>query len=392
MKKIVFFLLMITGFFACKNEQGGQKGELDVTTASIEEEHLELSQEQMQKIGLVVGKMDQRNMQSVVRMNGRLETPPENRAAVSAILPGVIQQVFVKQGQLVKKGQKLASLRNPNFIEWQQTYLESKAKLEFFEKELKRQTQLAAQDISAQKQLESTTSEYKIINATLAGLKAKLQLAGLPAPEEVNSSFTSDLLVVSPINGFIEDMHLSLGQYVESNMPLMVIVNNDHLHGDLLAFEKDLPYLMEGQQMELFVQARPKDKHMATIFSITRAVDEQANAVHIHAELNKPNPNLYSGMYVEARVSIQENFENCLPEEAIAQDKSLSYIFVVEEKHKDGSVHFKKVQVIQGINDGGFTAITALQDLSPDAEIVVEGAFFLMAQSKKEEGGGGHEH
>ena len=61
--------------------------------------------------------------------------------------------------------------------------------------------------------------------------------------------------------------------------------------------------------------------------------------------------------------------------------------------HVDGDhVAFRKVQVIPGAEDFGYVEVNPLEDLTDDTQIVVAGAYFLMAESKKGEEGGGHSH
>ena len=65
---------------------------------------------------------------------------------------------------------------------------------------------------------------------------------------------------------------------------------------------------------------------------------------------------------------------------------------VEEEEHED-EVHFKKIPVLKITSDFGYVQIDPLEKLEENTEIVTDGAYFLMAQSKKgEEGAGGHHH
>jgi hypothetical protein len=58
---------------------------------------------------------------------------------------------------------------------------------------------------------------------------------------------------------------------------------------------------------------------------------------------------------------------------------------MVLEEYKD-EVSFRKIPVLNGVTDFRFFEITPLGKLEESAEIVVDGVYFLMAQSKKEKG------
>lgn len=356
-----------------------------------EEGLVELNSTQLRKIELQFGKIEQKNLKSMLKVNGQMELPPQNQADVSALAPGRITKIHVKPGQFVKRGTVLASLQNPDFIEWQQTYLETKGELMFLEKELARQRGLVQKEIAAQKQLDQVESSHAIASARLKGLASKLAIVGLPIPEDANTEFRAYNNLASPITGYVREIKVNTGSYVSTEQELFEIVDNHHLHIDLTVFEKDIPYISEGQKLLFSLQSNPKEVMEAEVFAIGKALDKELRAIKVHAEMVSEKPTVLPGMYVEARIILEDQSVPALPEEAITVDKGLRYIFVKD--HVDGDhVAFRKVQVIPGAEDFGYVEVNPLEDLSADTQIVVAGAYFLMAESKKGEEGGGHSH
>jgi cobalt-zinc-cadmium efflux system membrane fusion protein len=156
-------------------------------------------------------------------------------------------------------------------------------------------------------------------------------------------------------------------------------------------FEKDLPYIKEGQEIIYNLQSQPSQSNVATIFAIGKTMESTEKFVKVHAEIEKVNANLLPGMFVEIRVLSTDKTVTSLPEKAVINDKGLPYIFVKEEVHGD-ETHFKKIPILKGIADMGFVEVKVLEQLPAQSEIVIQGAYFLMAQSKKGEEGAGHHH
>lgn len=50
---------------------------------------------------------------------------------------------------------------------------------------------------------------------------------------------------------------------------------------------------------------------------------------------------------------------------------------------------FQRIEVKRGTTDGAYTAVTFLQPVDPDAEVVTGGAYYLIAMMNTSEG---HEH
>ncbi|MBX2875440.1 MAG: efflux RND transporter periplasmic adaptor subunit [Saprospiraceae bacterium] len=407
MKKfhIIIYLFLLLGT-ACTSTNAGHSHEDDDHSheddhAHGDEEHdhaeeeeeglIELNSTQLRKIKLRFGKIEQKNLKSMLKVNGQMELPPQNQADVSALAPGRITKIHVKPGQFIKRGAVLATLQNPDFIEWQQAYLETKGELMFLEKELARQQDLVKKEIAAQKQLDQVESSHAIASARLKGLTSKLETIGLPIPEDASATFTAYNRLTSPITGYIREIKINTGSYVSTEQELFEIVDNHHLHIDLTVFEKDIPYISEGQKLLFSLQSNPKEVMEAEVFAIGKALDEELRAIKVHAEMVSEKPTVLPGMYVEARIILEDQSVAALPEEAITVDKGLRFIFVKD--HVDGDhVAFRKVQVIPGAQDFGYVEVTPLEDLLEETQVVTAGAYFLMAESKKGEEGGGHSH
>ena len=124
--KYLFFIL-ITLSVACSNDQKeNAKSEAPIEEANEEASGLELTSEQMKTVGITIGEIEQKNLDAVVKANGQLAVPPQNKADVSILSGGIITRINVLEGQQVRKGQVLATINNQDLIKIQQDYLASK--------------------------------------------------------------------------------------------------------------------------------------------------------------------------------------------------------------------------------------------------------------------------
>ena len=339
----------------------------------------------------MIGSFENKNLQSTLKVSGKLELPPQNKASVSSIIAGKVVKIHVRPGQYVKKGTSLATIQNPEFINWQQEYLEVKGELIFLEKEFKRQEDLVNKEIAPQKRLEKVASERAIAQAKLKGLTSRMQVVGIKIPDQETDELKTTATVFSPINGFVREIKVNTGSFAEQHQQLFEIVDNRHLHIDFMIFEKDLPFVEIGQTIQFSLQSKPKEVMKAKIFAIGKALDEDRRTISIHAEIVDDKDHLLPGMYVEGRIILEDQKVLALPEEAVAVDNGLYYIFIKEEEHED-ETHFKKIPVLKVNSDFGYVQVDPLEKLEKDTKIVTNGAYFLMAQTKKGQEGAGHHH
>ena len=356
-----------------------------------EEDLATLEKLQKEIIGLKLGSFEEKVLNASIRMTGTLEIPPSNKAQVSSLMEGQVYQILVKPGQYIKKGARLATLRNQELIDLQQAYLEVEGSLLYLEKEEARQKELAAQEAVAEKNYEKVLSEYKIALARKEALRSKFQVLGLTLPSGEKALQTT-FPIRSPISGYIKEIQVTLGSHVSTNQTLFEILDNHHIHIDLRAFEKDLPFLKLDQKLEFSLQSDPTKVYSARIFALGKALDQETRTATVHAEIEQEIPQLLPGMYVEARIlGDAPKATRTLPESALVVDKGVEYIFVLDQDLEDES-SYRKVQVLTGNRDVGYVEVRPLELLPDDAQIVTEGAFYLMAQTKKGEEGAGHHH
>ena len=383
MKKISFiiysltFIILFLCIASCKSKSNETKNAI-----TKEETHTttetELTDEQIKAIGLQTGSIEQRNLKSTLKVNGKLMLPPQNQAQVSILTGGIVKTINVTEGTFVKQGQTLATIVNNEVIQLQQDYLENKSQVKYLQLELKRQKSLQEENINATKTVQQVENEYTIAQAKQKGLKEKLQLQGINADNLTTSNFTNKVAVTAPISGFVHHINISIGKFADANSILFEIVDNRFLHLDLTIFEKDISKVSTGQKI-IFSDANDKlHTHPATIFSLNKSFENNQQAIIAHAKINEVTETLLSGMYVEARIQIDNYKANALPDEAIVSNGNEHYIYIETKKN-----HYKQIAVTTGASDMGYTEIKPLEEISAGAKIVIKGAYYLLSQLTK---------
>ena len=79
-----------------------------------------LTEKQIQSVGLTTTSIQNRNMEKLVRLNGKAEIAPSHISLVSSIMGGHIKSINIINGSHFSKGQVLAVVEDPQFIQLQQ--------------------------------------------------------------------------------------------------------------------------------------------------------------------------------------------------------------------------------------------------------------------------------
>jgi len=387
MKRIYLMpVIAMAVFLSCKSntketQPVGKASTDSVKTREAKDEIVTLTDEQIKAIGLKTGSIESRNLKTTLKVNGKLTLPPQNQAQVSVLMGGIVKTIDVTEGQFVNKGQLLATLVNSEIIQLQQDYMENKSKLTYLQQEYDRQKSLQEERINATKTFQQVQNELSTIQARQQGLKEKLQLYGITGEKISSSNFKNQIPILAPISGFIHHANLTMGKLADANTVLFDIVDNRFLHLDLTVFEKDIHKIKTGQKLT-FTDANDKTHvHPATIFALNKAFENNEQAIIVHAKIDEKTEAILPGMYVEARIQVDDNKTAALPDEAIVSSGDDHFIYVEIEKNQ-----FKQVPVSTGAMDMGYTEIIPMETIPPGAKIVTKGAYYLLSQLTKGEG------
>lgn len=234
--------------------------------------------------------------------NGTLMVPPQRHATVTLTMGGTVHSTTLLPGDYVKKGTVLTTLENPDFILLQQNYLDAHAQTEYMETEYARQQRLASQEAASQKRLQQSKADYLSIKSRLEAAAAQLTILGVPAEELLQKGIRPYLEVKSPLNGYVANMAINLGKYINAGEPICDIINKGETLICLTAYEKDLENLEAGKRIQFRVNGMGEQTFHATVLSIGQVVDETNRSLEIYGRVKESNPRFRPGMYVSARV------------------------------------------------------------------------------------------
>ena len=116
------------------------------------------------------------NVAKSASYNGVITVPPQRQATVTLTMGGSIHSTSLLPGNHVSQGEVIATLENPEFIQLQQTYLESAAQTEYLEKEYNRQKMLSEQEAASQKRFQQSKADYLSMKSRMEAAAAQLKL------------------------------------------------------------------------------------------------------------------------------------------------------------------------------------------------------------------------
>ena len=383
-------IILLVGMYACGQTSGAGEGG--------EEEHhdehggsgVSINKNQADMIGLELGKIEKKNLRNTIKVTGTLELFPQDRAEISPLIGGNIKSIHVVEGTDVKKGQLLATMQHPDFIQLQQDLIQRANMIENLKLEFERKERLFEENVSSAREFQQAKSDYFSAKSEIAGMKAKVKMLGLNVDKVLGGKIYETIPVTAPIKGSVHLINVNIGEFASPQMGrlqvMFEITDNSRLHVDLRVFEKDVHKIKIGQKVYFTVSSLSDKLLEAKIDAISKAFETNPKSVHVHASIDNPGGLLIPGAYVNGRIAISEKETFVVAETAVLSETGKSYVFVkVAGDGDEDELAFEKVEVYVGGADLGLIEIKNASDLPSGAQVVIKGAYTLSSEMVKGE-------
>jgi len=373
MKSIIYLSVITILLTAC----GEKKPATDNTDKAENTNIVTLMDAQLKNASILTGKIEQREISSVLKLNGKIDVPPQNMVSISVPLGGYLKSTKLLPGMHVNKGEAIAMIEDQQYIQLQQDYLTAKARIGYLENEYNRQKDLNQSKASSDKVFQQAEAEYRSQQVLISSLAEKLQLIGINVRTISASKISRSVNIYSPITGFVSKVNVNIGKYVSPTEVLFELVNPTDIHLALKVYEKDLDKLYIGQKLVAYTNNQPAKKHEAEILLIGRDLSADRNAdVHCHFETY--DKTLVPGTYMNAEVQVKNTKAYAIANEAIVQFEGKQYIYKVI-----GNRQFEMTEVNIGESENGFTEILLpTKVMTANAVFVTKGAYSLLMMMK----------
>ena len=251
--------------------------------------------------------------------SGTATLEAEGEALVVAKVSGVIEKIFVEEGDSVKAGQVLAKLEDEEFIH---RLAQVESKLEELANEFQRNKELFKNKLISAEAYDRTKYEYQTQKSTYDLTKLNLNYTEIKAP----------------ISGVVAERFIKVGNMVTVNQETFRVTDFDPLLAVLHVPEKELSKLQAGFPAELMADAVPGEIFPAGILRISPVVSAETGTFKVTVGVADKTRKLKPGMFTRVNI-VYDMHENTLllPKDAILTEDSESTVFIVTEKVEEKS-------------------------------------------------------
>lgn len=321
-------------------------------SCSSKEEQKEAIPDDAQPVAVILAIPQYVFQHHVVQVAGVLASSEEARLGFKT--GGVIREINAREGQVVRKGQVLATL---DLTEINAQRSQAQLGFQKAERDYKRVQNLVKDTAGTLEQLENARTAYE-----LAQQQASVA--------EFNQAYSR---IISPLNGTVTRKFFNEGELVGPGSPVLWISSSQSDSWVLQAgvTDRDWASLAVGDQAEVYLDAYPRKKLKGKVSQLAQAADPVTRLYQVEVRVVPEKEKLAPGLFGRVHIQTSGAFRYLsIPVEALLEGQGNEGFVFVEEQ---GKAVKRKVSVgpLQGetvLIEGGIDSLH---------RVIVAGAAFL---------------
>ncbi|SJM91366.1 efflux RND transporter periplasmic adaptor subunit [Crenothrix polyspora] len=298
------------------------------TTAMAENNTIDINAEQINNLGIQMGKLEAVNQQPLLTAPATVVIPSAHEYIVSASQAGLISRLHSSVGENVKKGALLAQINSPELLALQGRYLKTLSALNLAVVTHERDKKLLKEGVIASRREQETLSLYNAAVLDVNEAQQLLEIAGMTAIDinqlKATHQLNSALRVHAPISGTVIERMAVAGTRVDMLAPLYRIADLSELWLEISIPQERLSDINIGNQVVI-----ENTSLNAKISLLGQSVNPDNQTVIARALIQADHTGIRPGQRVNIQI-IQDSDSSLfkIPNTAIAQNEGKSFVFV----------------------------------------------------------------
>jgi RND family efflux transporter MFP subunit len=322
---------------------------------------IQLTPQRMQSIGMVVGKVESKPVNTELRFYGNVQVDERRQAYVQTRFAGWIRKVYGDAtGNFIGKGQPLFTIYSPDLVSTEHEYLLAKKNSEALQ--------------------QSKVSGVASGAASLFNAAKERLLQWEVSPAEIEKldrggKAITDLTVSSPVSGYITQKNALPNMYVQPETMLYTVADLSDVWVLAQVFQSDAGKIRPGDPAEVTVDAYPGRVFNGRVDYILPQLDPNTRTLPVRLVFANPGLKLRPGMYVNVRAKLPLGRQLVVPASAAFHSGTKNLLFVYSG---EGSIEPRKVELGPQVGD----ELVVTKGIRAQEQIVTSANFLIDSEAQ----------
>jgi RND family efflux transporter MFP subunit len=322
---------------------------------------IQLTPQRMQSIGMVIGKVESKPVNTELRFYGNVQVDERRQAYVQTRFAGWIRNVYADAtGNFIGKGQPLFTIYSPDLVATEREYLLAKKNSESLQ-----QSQVSGVASGA-------SSLFSAAKERL--LQWQVSPAEIDKLDQGGKTITN-LTVSSPVSGYITQKNALPNMYVQPETMLYTVADLSDVWVLGQVFQSDAGKIKPGDSAEITVDAYPGRVFRGRVDYILPQLDMNTRTLPVRLVFLNPDLKLKPGMYVNVRAKLSLGRQLVVPAGAVFHSGTKNLVFVYSG---DGNIEPREVELGPQVGD----ELVVTQGIKAQDQIVTSANFLIDSEAQ----------
>jgi membrane fusion protein, heavy metal efflux system len=307
-------------------------------------------------------KVSSQEVTSSIEATGSIQPDTEGSSKVISSLSGNVENIYVKVGDRVKRGDSLASIRSADVSDAYSSYLSALSQVKQAERIYNLNKQLFELGAITKNDLVNSEASYEQVKAVMEGTKRKLEIYGV----NQESGFTDRHLVKSPMNGNVVEIQAHIGDRVDTSNPLMIVADPNKVMVVANIYDTEISNIHRGKDVHFSTDIFPNSIFTGVVTYISDASDPDSKTIKTYIRITG-DPHLFKqNMFLKMKILNGEKRFPVVPKTALLYKDGKFTVYL----SSGGKVEVKEVKpafdvsekliAVEGLKDGDEVILSAI--------------------------------
>jgi len=282
------------------------------------------------------------NARTEITLTGSIAPDETKMVKIFPMVSGIAQSVKVQLGDVVSKGQILATMRSAEIAGFNRDVVSSEADVRNTKRILSSTEDLYKSGLASEKDLEQARSDYD---------KAAAENARAGSVMSINKSGAKGYEIQSPLSGFIIEKNIADNQQVraDNTTNLFTIADLSTVYVLINMYESDIANVQVGDQVQITTLAYPDRVFTGQIDKLFDVLDPDNKVMRARVRIENPNHMLKPEMFANVKIHAKSGANlPAISTNDIVFDNNKNYVIVIDGPAK---VHIQPIEIAKRVED-----------------------------------------
>ena len=322
---------------------------------------IQLTPQRMQSIGIVLGRVESKQVNSDLRFYGNVQVDERRQAYVQTRVAGWIRKLYADTtGNFIGKGQPLFTIYSPDLVLTEQEYLLAKKNSESLQ-------QSKVSGVASGAALLFSAAQERL-------LQWEVSPAEIEKLDQTGKAITN-LTIFSPVSGYITQKNALPNMYVQPETMLYTVADLSDVWVLAQVFQSDAGKIKPGDRAVVTVDAYPGRVFDGRVDYILPQLDMNTRTLPVRLVFPNPGLKLRPGMYVNVGIKLAMGRQLVVAASAAFHSGTKNLVFVYGG---EGNLEPREVEFGPQVGD----QIVVTKGLKAEEQIVTSANFLIDSEAQ----------